>query len=125
MQNRVVRVRVEAVREVSEAESLTYRLVEQDGRLVECWLPGIENLDPEGPLDRGGFDLQSDAVAFALGVDRERALHGLIAKSVEQIDAERAELDHPSQVAAYRKHMRLDGAQLDFGSVIVERRRVA
>ena len=31
--------------------------------------------------------------AFALGVDRERAYHGLLAVSVEQIDRERARLD--------------------------------
>lgn len=61
--------------------------------MCDCWLPGLEPPDWEGPLDRGGFEQRLDAQAFALGVDYERALFGLIAESVEDIDCERAQLD--------------------------------
>jgi hypothetical protein len=70
-----------------------FRILELDGNPVTCWAPGIENHDPEGALDRGGFDQRADAVAFALGVDRWRAGVGLIEESVAEIDRKRAELD--------------------------------
>ena len=79
---RRVRIRVESIRELYSDEKQTYRLVEADGTVCNCWLPGIEPPDPEGALDRGGFDQRLDAKAFALGVDYERALFGLIAESV-------------------------------------------
>jgi hypothetical protein len=53
----------------------------------------LENPDPLGALDRGGFDERSDAAAFALGVDRWRAELGLIGETVAEIDEERAALD--------------------------------
>lgn len=59
---------------------------------MDCWLPGRELPEPQ-PLDHGGFDLQGDALGFSLGVDRERALFGLIPESVDDIDRERAALD--------------------------------
>ena len=77
-----MRIRVESIRELYSDEKQTYRLVEADGTVCNCWLPGIEPPDPEGALDRGGFDQRLDAKAFALGVDYERALFGLIAESV-------------------------------------------
>jgi len=74
------------------SEKPTYRLCEADGSVCDCWLPGCEPPEPE-PLDFGGFDQRLDAQAFALGIDYERALFGLIAESVEDIDRERAQLD--------------------------------
>ena len=65
------RVHVEKILESWESEA-TYRVCEASGELCDCWLPGYENRDPEGCLDRGGFDRYDDAQAFALGVDRER-----------------------------------------------------
>jgi hypothetical protein len=70
-----------------------FRILELSGSAVTCWAPGLEHDDPEGALDRGGFDSREDATAFALGVDRWRAEVGLIAESVEEIDTERRELD--------------------------------
>ena len=72
---------------------LIYRVCERDGSPVRCWAPGLEPDDLEGDLDRGGFDQVSDAVAFALGVDRWRAEQGLLVQSVAEIDRERAKLD--------------------------------
>lgn len=72
---------------------LIYRVCERDGSPVRCWAPGLEPDDIEGDLDRGGFHQLSDAVAFALGVDRWRAEKGLIPQSVAEIDCERAKLD--------------------------------
>ena len=46
-----------------------------------------------GPLDCGGFDSRTDAMAFKLGIDYERALHGLLAETVADIDREREALD--------------------------------
>jgi hypothetical protein len=88
-----MRVRIDKVCEFFD-EPPVYRVVEQDGAPVTCWLPGLEHSDPEGDLDRGGFSERNDALAFALGVDRWRAEHGLIAETVEAIDIERHSLDH-------------------------------
>ena len=68
-----------------------FRIVEADGRPCSRWTP-LEPLG--GPLDKGGFDTVEDAQAFALGVDRYRAQHGLISgHSVGSIDQERYALD--------------------------------
>jgi len=69
-----------------------YRLCESDGEICVRWLPD-EWPDPDG-LDKGGFDSRHDAQSFKLGIDRLRAEHGLIAESVDDIDRERAKLDH-------------------------------
>jgi hypothetical protein len=70
--------------------------LELDGNLVRSWLPGIEPDDRSGPLDRGGFEQHSDALAFSLGVDHERAFHGhLEGVTTEHIEQERAALDRP------------------------------
>jgi hypothetical protein len=90
---RGVRIAVVTVHESWSDTKPTYRLCEADGTTCNCWLPGIEPPDPEGALDRGGFDQRLDAAAFALGVDYERALFGLIAETVEAIDIERHALD--------------------------------
>ena len=95
------------------SEKPTFRLCEADGSVCDCWLPGCEPPDPEGPLDRGGFEQRLDAQAFALGVDYERALFGLIAESVEEIDAERAQLDDVRSINAANRRKTLDGAALD------------
>jgi hypothetical protein len=70
-----------------------WRLHEQTGERVISWAPGIENPDPDGVLDRGGFRERSDAKAFALGIDRWRAEVALIPMSVAAVDAERHALD--------------------------------
>ena len=87
-----MRARVDRVEECWGDEP-TYRVVELDGTPCDCWLPGCE--EPESmPLDRGGFESQADAQAFALGVCWERAAHGLLpGVSVEDVDTERARLD--------------------------------
>ncbi len=85
-----MRIQVVRIEELWD-EQPTYRLCEDSGALCDCWLPGLEN--PEGPLDCGGFDRRDDAQAFKLGIDRERALFGLIPESVEAIDREREALD--------------------------------
>jgi len=121
------RVHVERVLEGWD-EAVSYRICEADRTLCDNWLPHVEPPDPEGQLDRGGFDRALDAESFALGVDRERAYHGLLSVTVEAIDRERSALD------STKKSRTLDdfaaGAvakleQLDFGSVTVGRRRVA
>ena len=68
-----------------------YRLCEQDGSIADRWLPD-EDPEPNG-LDAGGFDNRGDARAFKLGVDSERALHGLIPESTDDIEAERQALE--------------------------------
>ena len=113
----VLRCRVERFEGLDDDwnEVGVYRVVEGDtGQPVDCWLPGIENPDCYGALDRGGFDQRQDARGFALGVDRERALHGLLpGLTVADIDAERRKLDgahwqkrrrpiRPPDVQAYR-----------------------
>ena len=123
------RVHVERILEGGD-EAVTYRICEANGKLCDCWLPGVELPDPDGPLDRGGFELESDAKSFALGVDRERAYHGLLSVTVEAIDRDRAALDWTKQSRPRTLGDFAAGAvarleQLDFGSVIVERRRVA
>lgn len=71
-----------------------WRVVEPNGRPCICWLPGLELADPEGALDRGGFELRNDAQGYALGVNWERAFFGLLdGVTTEDIDQERAELD--------------------------------
>jgi hypothetical protein len=72
-----------------------WRLTESDGELVVRWLP----LEPfVGALDRGGFDLYSDALAFALGVDWVRAAAGILGDlDARTIDIERLELDADRQ----------------------------
>jgi hypothetical protein len=109
-----MRVKVERVRELWSDEPATFRIVEANGEPVTCWLPGREADDWEGALDRGGFDQRLDATAFALGVDYERALFGLIAESVEEIDAERAQLDDVRSInAANRRKTDVPSAALD------------
>jgi hypothetical protein len=61
-------VRVEVWQATGEDGKTVWRLREPTGAIVDCWAPGIENPDPEGDLDRGGFSERNDAVAFALGV---------------------------------------------------------
>jgi hypothetical protein len=79
---------------VRRADKDLWRVVELDGGLVRSWLPGIEADDRDGPLDRGGFDRYSDAWAFSLGVDHERAFHGhLTGITAMDIDVEREALD--------------------------------
>jgi hypothetical protein len=115
---------------------VVFRLREQSGEHVDRWLPD-ENPDPEGPLDRGGFDTWADAQGFALGVDRERALHGLLTETVEEIDFERGQLDRygasPRNLESFdaAQLRKLDTArQLDFnrllfnGSPKIEHRRL-
>jgi hypothetical protein len=73
-----------------------WRVVERDGEPVSSWLPGLEEDDRPGALDRGGFDQYSDARAFSLGVDHERAFHGhLTGTTAMDIDREREALDLP------------------------------
>ena len=85
----VARVVVEIVADGS------YRLCEQDGRLVHSWLPDLE-ADDWLPLDRGGFEEQRDAFGFKLAVDLIRAEAGLISETPEQIEQERSRLDGKS-----------------------------
>ena len=68
--------------------------------------------------------------ASALGVDRERAYHRLLSVTVEAIDRERAALDwtkksRPRTLDDFAAGAVAKLEQLDFGSVIVEHRRVA
>ncbi len=72
-----------------------WRVLELDGQLVRSWLPDVEADDRSGPLDRGGFERHSDALAFSLGVDHERAFHGHLGVSTADIEQERAALDRP------------------------------
>jgi len=74
---------------------ILWRVVEEGtSRPVDCWLPGLENPDPEGDLDRGGFDSKVDAEAFRLGVDWIRAEAGMLpGMTTADIDAERTRLD--------------------------------
>ena len=75
-----------------------WRVVEIDGGLVRSWLPGLEEDDRHGPLDRGGFDQYSDAWSFSLGLDYERAFHGrLTGINARDIDREREALDYPNE----------------------------
>jgi hypothetical protein len=69
----------------------TFRVCEADGSLCYRWVPW--ELPQPLPLDRGGFTCHADAVAFALGVCWERAYHGLLPESTEDIDREREALD--------------------------------
>jgi hypothetical protein len=47
-------------------------------------------------------------MAFKLGVDRERAYHGLIAESVEDIDREREQLDDVRAINRANRRKGLD-----------------
>jgi hypothetical protein len=69
----------------------TFRVCEADGSLCYRWVPW--ELPQPLPLDRGGFTCHADAVAFALGVCWERAYHGLLPESTDDIDGEREALD--------------------------------
>lgn len=90
---RDVRIAVVTIHESWSDERATYRLCETDGTVCDCWLPGLELPEPL-PLDRGGFESRSDAQGFKLGIDRERALFGLLpGLTVEDIDRERHQLD--------------------------------
>jgi hypothetical protein len=126
---RGVRIAVVTVHESWSDTKPAYRLCETDGTVCDCWLPGCEPPDPEGPLDRGGFDQRLDADGFRLGIDRCRAEHGLIpGVTVADVDAERAQLDDVRSInqANRRKTLddvasaaldRMDDApQLDFGA---------
>jgi hypothetical protein len=118
-----VRIAVVTVHESWSDTKPTYRLCESDGSVCDCWLPGLEPPEPE-PLDGGGFELRSDAAAFALGVDYERSLFGLIAESVEEIDTERAQLDDVRSINGANARKTLDGdrtddePQLDFNALL-------
>jgi hypothetical protein len=103
-----VRIEVVTVHESWSDTKPTYRLCEADGTVCDCWLPGQEAPDWEGPLDRGGFDQRLDATAFALGIDFERALFGLIAETTADIDAERAQLDDVRSINAANRRKTLD-----------------
>jgi hypothetical protein len=95
----LVRIAISTVHELYNGESPTYRLCEPDGTVCDNWLPGLEPPDPEGPLDRGGFESRSDADGFRLGIDRERALFGLLpGVTVDDIDAERERLDSAARI---------------------------
>ncbi len=120
----LTRVHLERILEGWDDE-VTYRICEASGKLCDNRLPGVERSDPEGPLDRGGFDLASDAQSFALGVDRERAYRGLLSVTVEAIDKERAALDWTKKSRTLDDFAVARLEQLGFGSVIVERLRVA
>jgi hypothetical protein len=107
-----------------------YRLCESDGSYAINWLPGLEPDDPYGVLDCGGYDQRLDAQAFKLGVDRERALFGLLpGVTVEDIDAERAQLDNVRTINGANRELRKaeiaaafdrtdDAPQLDFGALL-------
>jgi hypothetical protein len=110
-----MRVKVERVRELWSDEPATFRIVEANGEPVTCWLPGREADDWEGPLDRGGFEQRLDAQGFALGIDYERALFGLLpGVTVEEIDRERAQLDDVRSInAANRRKTDVASAALE------------
>jgi hypothetical protein len=125
-----VRIEVVTIHESWSDTKPTFRLCEADGTVCVNWLPGLEPNDPEGPLDRGGFESRSDAEGFRLGIDRERSLFGLIAESVEEIDRERAQLDDVRAINAANRRKTLDDVasaaldrmddapQLDFGALL-------
>jgi len=73
-------------------EPIAWRICEADGTLVHNWAPGLEP-DDRLPLDRGGYSEKEDAIAFALGIDRWRAMKRLIVETVKAIDRERRALD--------------------------------
>jgi hypothetical protein len=80
------------VNKVCVVQNGRWRVVEADGSLCRCWLPG-EDREPLG-LDKGGFDHEMDAVAFALGVNWERCYRGLLpGLTTEDIDEVRRKLD--------------------------------
>jgi len=127
----LVRIQIERIEEGDPLGDTftTYRLCEPDGSVCDCWLPGLERPDWEGPLDRGGFESRCDAHAFALGVDRERALFGLLDVTVEDIDAERAQLDDVRTINGANRELRAaeiaaaleqmdDAPQLDFKALL-------
>ena len=96
-----------------------YRLCEPNGTVCDCWLPGLEDPDHEGPLDRNGFDEHSDAQAFKLGVDWIRAEAGLLpGVTVADIDREREALDSRAPITATPEPVHIP-------PVIDYRRRVA
>jgi hypothetical protein len=143
---RSVRIKVVGVHECW-SEKPTFRLCEQNGGVCDCWLPGLEPPDWEGPLDRGGFEQRLDAQAFALGVDYERALFGLLDVTIEDVDRERAQLDDVRTINGANRKLRQaviaapleqtdDAPQLDLEAlleavsepaapVVTHRRRVA
>jgi hypothetical protein len=95
-----------------------YRLCESDGSYAINWLPGLEPDDPYGVLDCGGYDQRLDAQAFKLGIDRERALFGLLpGVTVEDIDRERHQLDTARTINAANRRKTLD----DVASAALER----
>jgi len=70
---------------------IVWRITEANGELVNRWIPTDPFL---GSLDRGGFELRSDAVAFSLGIDTVRAEEGLFGPEVSRsIRSERAAQD--------------------------------
>ncbi len=81
------RVRVDKIWEGWD-DRTTYRVCEADGTPSVNWLPGFELDDPLGPLDRGGFDRQDDATAFACGVNFERAFTRGAAVSMSQLSSD-------------------------------------
>ena len=110
---RDVRVAVQTVHESWIDTKPTFRLCESDGSVCDCWLPGLEPPEPE-PLDFGGFDQRLDAQAFALGIDYERALFGLLpGVTVEDVDAERHQLDSMTAINRANSRKTLDSAALD------------
>jgi hypothetical protein len=74
----------------------------------------LESPEP-APLDFGGFDQRLDAQAFALGIDYERALFGLLpGVTVADVDAERHALDSARTINGTNSRKTLDdSAALD------------
>jgi hypothetical protein len=127
---RSVRIKVVGVHECW-SEKPTFRLCESDGSVCDCWLPGLEPPDWEGPLDRGGFEQRLDAQGFALGIDYERALFNLLpGVTVEDVDRERAQLDDVRSINGSNSRKTVDAPvsaaldrmgdapQLDFGALL-------
>jgi hypothetical protein len=110
---RRVRIAVVTVHESWVDTKPTYRLCESDGSVCDCWLPGLEPPEP-APLDFGGFDQRLDAEGFALGIDRERALFGLLpGVTAEDVDAERHRLDSGRIINGANSRKTPDSAALD------------
>jgi hypothetical protein len=85
-----------------EASGL-FRVVEDNGELVDCWLPGHEDPVQEGALDAGGFLEWLDALGFSLGVTWERAHRGLLGDlTTVDVDVLRGELDYPAKTSEPR-----------------------
>jgi hypothetical protein len=88
-------MRVQVRKQLLENGEVLFRITEANGELVDRWIPTDPFL---GSLDKGGFELRSDAVAFSLGVDTVRAEAGLFDPSVSRsIHRERDAQDEVKQ----------------------------